>query len=52
MLNHKRLQIWHAYFTYEALSNNTKVDGLLTLSMPFMIKKTFSYLVATGCIVF
>ena len=55
-MNHKRkrLHIWHAYSTNDALSNDTKVNDLVTLTLTFLLKKTFSESdsVAAGGIVF
>ena len=36
----KRLYIWHAYSTNDAISNDTKVNDLVTLSLTFMLKKS------------
>ena len=42
--------MWHAYSTStcSALSNDTKVNDLVTLTMTFMLKIAFSDFVASG----
>ena len=46
-LNHKRwrLHIWHAYSTNDALSNDTKVNNLVTLKLKIAF---FNFVAARG----
>ena len=48
----ERLHIWHAYWTNDALSKDTKVNDLLTLTLTFVLKIAFSEIFADGAIVF
>ena len=41
VVNFNRLHIWHAYSTNDALSNDTKVNDFVTLTLIFMLKITF-----------
>ena len=34
----QRLNIWHAYSTYNTLSNDTKVNDIVTLTVTFVLK--------------
>ena len=47
-----RLHIWHAHSTNNALSNDTKVNDLITMTDLRAKNSFFSYFVATGAIVF
>ena len=47
----QRLHIWHAYFTNDTLSNDTKVNDLVTLTLTFALKIAFLDFVAAGGIV-
>ena len=44
LLNFKRLKLhfWYAYSTNDSPSNDTKIDGLVTLTVTFMLVITFS----------
>ena len=44
----KRLQIWYAYSTNDALSNETKVNDLVTLTLTLKQKIAFSTLLPPG----
>ena len=44
--------IWHAYFTNDTLSNDIKVNDLVTLTLTLKLKKSFLDFVAAGGIVF
>ena len=46
------LHIWHAYSNNDSLSNDTKVNDLVTLTLTFVLKIAFSDYVAAGGIVF
>ena len=47
-----RLHIWHTYSNNDALSNVTKVNDLVSLTLTFVLKIAFSDSVAAGGIVF
>ena len=44
----KRLHIWHAYSTNDALSNDTKVNDLVTLNLTLKLKIAFSTWLSLG----
>ena len=44
--------MWHVYSTNDALSNDTKVNDLVTLTLTLKLKIAFSDFVATRGIVF
>ena len=46
-----RFHILHAYSTYDALSNDTNVDDLVTLTLTLCSKNSFLGFVAAGGIV-
>ena len=50
LLNRKRqrIHIWHAYFTFNALSIDTNVNDLVTLTVIIMLKIAFSDFVFGG----
>ena len=52
MLNRRRLHIWHAYSTNDALSNDTKVNYLVIVTLIFVLKIAFPDFVVAGGIVF
>ena len=53
LLSTFNIHIWHAYSTNDALSNDTKVNDLvtLTLTLTFALKRAFLDFVAAGGIV-